>query len=166
MFSLVIACFAMMIACFGIIAELRQIQLTKGIQRYIMKEWEERKQTNLVEDLDEYLMETPEGEQMTRLEAIGTVLGNRMAQAARFGAMQVKSVDSRKQNRWDREVKDAIQDKMPPQYKIVKRIAEELGFDFDDILAADEVVPFMKSLKKHGAGKLLQSNPGHGSNRM
>lgn len=155
MFTLTIAVFAILIACFGIIAELRQIQLTKGIQKYIMEEWEERKQTNLVEDLDAYLMEVPEGEEMTRLEAIGTVMGNRMYEATKYAGMQDKSVDARVQNRWDSQVKEAIQDKMPPQYKIIKRVAEELGFDFEDILAADEVIPFMKSLRKHGASDMF-----------
>lgn len=121
---------------------------------------------DFIEHLDEYLMETPEGEEMTRLEALGHVIGTRMYEATRYAGMQVKSVDSRIQNRMDADVKAAIQDKMPPQFKIVKRIAEELGFDFDDILAANEVVPFMKSLKKHGAGQLLQTNPGYVSNRM
>lgn len=113
---------------------------------------------DMVNHLDEYLMETPEGEEMTRLEAIGNVMGTRMFEATRFSAMQSKSVDARTQNRYDSKVREAIQDKMPPQYKILRRVAEEIGFNFDDILMANEVVPFMNSLKKHGMTDIFRNN--------
>lgn len=153
-----LAATAFLIAFFGFIAEIRQIKITQGIQKYITEEWENRKEHNLPKEIEAYFMEheNPEdAESPTRLEAWASIIGATMYKGFKFGGMQAKSVDSKIQNRYDSQVREAIQDKMPPQYKIAKKVAEHLGFDFDDILEANEVIPFMKSLDKHGAGGMF-----------
>jgi len=89
---------------------------------------------------------------MTRLEAIGSVIGARMFQALRFSNMQSLSVDSKIQNRYDTEVHEAVKQRMPMETKILYKIAEQLGFDLDEIIDRKELPQFMQSLKNNGIG--------------
>jgi len=167
LFSLAIAIFAMLIACFGIIAELRQIALTKGIQNYIKQEWEARKQTNLIEELDAYLCEQENPEDAnspSRLEAIGEIIGRTIFQAGKYSALQSKSVDSRIQNKYDDMVRTGIESKMPPKLKLLQRVLEEVGVDIDvmELMDAGELPYLERSAKKFGLGSLLK-NDGQGS---
>lgn len=106
------------------------------------------------EQLGEWLTskESKEEDAPMMIDVLAQRVGRQLFASQKFSLMQEASVDMRTQNRWDSQVKEAIQAKMPPHYKILKRVAEGLGFDFDDILTANEVIPFMKSLKKSGIG--------------
>lgn len=105
--------------------------------------------------------ENPEDpESPTKLEAIGSIIGARMFKAARYSGMQEKSVTAKRQNFYDSAVSEGIQKQMPPKFKMLKKAAEYLGLDFDEILGANEVVPFMKSLDKNGLAAMFTQNDG------
>ena len=152
-----------MIAVFGIIAELRQIKLTRGIQEYIKKEWEARKdKPSIAEELDEYLLTEGEGEDAgTRMEAIGVMIGRGVSRSMRFAAMQGKSVDSKRQAFYDGKVSEGIKDSMPQKYKILMKVAERFGLDIEDIIGKEEMPLFLNSLQKRGIGsEMMGNNPG------
>lgn len=146
--SLAIAALAFCVAALGAVIEYKSIKISMGIQKWLEHESEAR--PTVIEELDTYLSDFDEETKMTRLEAIGSVIGARMFQSLRFSNMQEASVRSKIQNKYDEAVNDGIKRNMPPQYKVLFKIAKELGFDLDEILEAGELNEFINSLQKYG----------------
>jgi len=146
----VIAGLAFCVAALGAVIEYKSIKISQGIQRWLSHESEAR--PTVVEELDQYLSEFDEETKMTRLEAIGSIIGARMYQALRFSKMQGLSMDSKIQSRYDTEVHEAVKQKMPMETKIIYKIAEQLGFDLDEIIDRKELPQFLQALANNGIG--------------
>lgn len=99
--------------------------------------------------------ETNEEGAPTRLEALSGVVGAAIARTSRFSAMQELSVDSRAINKYDGKIQEAVKKQMPIGYKFIFKIADQLGFDLNEILEAGELSQFIDAAKKNRLDLLL-----------
>lgn len=120
-----------------------------------------------VDEVDAYLCEkeNPEDPQsLTILDAFAQRMGQAMFQAGKYSAMQTKSVDARKQTKYDNMVREGIESKMPPKLKLFQKALDYVGIDADimDLMDTGDLPYLEKSMNKYGLGKLL-SNDGRQS---
>jgi len=138
---------ALLIAFFGAIVEIYSIRaIDKRLQRE--HNWMEERGT-AGEQFGEWLLYRENEKEPSNIEVLADTVVSRLGEHQRFSAMQEASVDSRIQNKYDEKVMQALKQQIPIGYRILMKVAEQLGFDLEDIIEKDELAPFIASLQKH-----------------
>jgi len=158
--SLIIAGLAFVVTIFNSFIELKSIRITQRIQDWLGHEsevaaMERENQPSMVEQFDSYLAEYDEEAKMSKIEAIGALIGKGFFRSSKASAMQEASVDSRAFNKYDAKIQDAVKQQMPIGYKFLFKVAEELGFDLNEILDAGELTQFVDAAKKNRLDLLM-----------
>ena len=119
------------------------------------------------EQFGEWLMgtESDAEDAPTRLQALSAVVGASIAKTQRFSSMQELSVDSRAFNKYDGEIQEAVKKQMPIGYKFIFKIAEQLGFDLNEIMEAGELTQFINAAKNNRLDLLMGNDGGSTSPR-
>lgn len=118
------------------------------------------------DQLEEWLtreVDLPDGSKMDNLTAFSARLGQGFAASMRGADMQTKSVESRVMNNYSKKIQDAVKQKIPLGYKILFKVANQLGFDLEEIMEKGELTEFYNAAKANRLDLLLQGNNGASS---
>lgn len=164
---MIVAFVALMVTLFGTTVELKSIKITREIQNWLGHESEAaairaEEQPTIIDQLHEYLSEPNEAGTATRLEEIGSTIGQRLFQANRFSEMQKLSVDSKVQNKMDNMVEAAVKKKMPTQLKVLQGILDYLEIPVNalDLAREGKAGNMAASLAKFGVNPAEQRPSG------
>jgi len=83
------------------------------------------------------------------IDVLAARVGRALFQTQRFSSMQEASVDSRMQNKWNSKVQEAVKRKMPIGYKLLFKVAEELGFNLEEIMEQGELTEFINAAREN-----------------
>lgn len=111
------------------------------------------------EQLGEWLVYREAEGEPTNIQVLTRLIASELHQTMKYSAAGKASVDARIQNKYDDQVMAALKSKVPVGYKILMRIAEELGFDLEGIIEADELGPWIASLNKAGVPLMMGESP-------
>ena len=89
------------------------------------------------------------------IDVLSARVSKMLFQSQRFSSMQEASVDSKAFNKYDGKIQDAVKKQMPIGYKLIFKLADELGFDLNEILEAGELTQFIDAAKKNRLDLLM-----------
>jgi len=138
---------ALLIAFFGALVEIYSIRaIDKRLQRE--HNWMEERGT-AGEQFGQWLLYKENEKDPTNIEVLADTVVSRLGEHQRFSSMQEASVDARIQNKYDAKVMEALKKQVPIGYRLLMKVAEQLGFDLEEIISSDELGPFLRSLQKY-----------------
>jgi len=91
----------------------------------------------------------------TRLEALTNLIGRTFYQSTHMADLQEGSVQSRVTNTYSEKIQAAVKQQVPLGYKLLFKIADQLGFNLEEIMEKGELTEFYNAAKANRLDLLL-----------
>lgn len=107
------------------------------------------------EQLGEWLLYSEVEGEPKNIEVLTGMIATQLFKSQKFSSMQEASVDSRIQNKYNTQVVEGLQKKMPIGWKFILKAADYLGFNIEEIMEKGELTQFVRALEKNEIGALM-----------